>query len=83
MPLVDYEAVVLDLEQLIRSKRSHGQRDLLDALADLRSRHRLAEGLAEKALRLYGDELHEALSRPAASRVPDRDEADAEALAPS
>lgn len=83
MPLVDYEAVVLDLEQLIRSKRSHGQRALLDALADLRSKHRLAEGLAEKSLRLYGSELYEVLSRPSTSLDPDRAEAHDEALTPS
>lgn len=66
MALVDWEAVVLDLEDYIADKNSHGQRDLLAKLAELRSRHRQIEGLAEKALRLYGEELIEVLKpRPA------------------
>lgn len=61
MALVDWEAVVLDLECYIAAKNSHGQRDLLAKLAELRSEHRQLEGLPEKALRLYGDELVDAL----------------------
>jgi hypothetical protein len=66
MALVDWEALVLDLEAHVRSKNSHGQRELLDLLADLRSRHRVSEGLPERAGRLYLPELLEELSgRPA------------------
>lgn len=83
MALVDWEAVVLDFQGHIRSKNSHGQRELTDKLADLIVQHRQVEGLPEKALRLYGPELHEILSNH-----PDTDEAVAElemgaALAPS
>lgn len=63
MALVDWEAVVLDLEAHVRSRNSHGQRDLLATLADLKIRHRQIEGLPEKALRLYGPELAEVLDR--------------------
>lgn len=63
MALVDWEAVALDLEGYVLSRNSHGQRDLLAKLAELKIRHRQVEGLPEKALRLYGSELAEALDR--------------------
>ncbi len=63
MALVDWEAVVLDLEAHVMSRNSHGQRDLLRVLTELKIRHRQVEGLPEKALRLYGPELAEALDR--------------------
>lgn len=59
MALVDYEAVVLDLEAEVAAKNSHGQRDLLRKIAELRQEHRVTEGLPERALRLYGAELGE------------------------
>lgn len=63
MALVDWEAVALDLEAHVLSKNSHGQRDLLAKIAELKIRHRQIEGLVEKATRLYGPELAEALDR--------------------
>lgn len=68
MALVDWEAVVLDFEEYVRTRNSHGQRDLLAVLADLRVRHRQVEGLPVKALRLYGSELEEVLNHRAAAR---------------
>lgn len=66
MALIDWEAVVLDLEAHIAGKHSHGQRDLLAKLAELRGQHRQIEGLPEKALRLYGTDLIDAVTpRPA------------------
>lgn len=66
--LVDWEAVVHDLEAFIANKQgnSFGQRELTDELLRLRVLHRQVEGLPEKALRLYGSELIDVLSpRPA------------------
>lgn len=63
--LVDYEKVVRDLKALIASKGSHGQRDLLAAVARLEAEHQLEEGLPERALRLYGVVFSDALLRPA------------------
>lgn len=75
MALTDWEAVVADLEAYVLTRNSHGQRDLLAKLADLRSRHRQIEGLPEKALRLYGEELIDAVKpRPAG---PDHEGSDA------
>lgn len=66
MSLIDWEAVVLDLEAYIAAKHSHGQRELLARLAELRVQHRQIEGLPEKALRLYGTDLIDAVTpRPA------------------
>lgn len=70
MALVDWEAVVLDLEDHIQSRSSHGRRDLVDKLAELRSQHRIAEGLVEKCLREYAPELNEALTQKPAGFVP-------------
>lgn len=67
--LVDYEAVVLDLEEYIQGKdgRSFGERELTDVIRGLRVRHRVQEGLPERALRLLGPDLIDVLShRPAA-----------------
>lgn len=56
--LIDYEAVVNALEEHFLSEHSHGQRRLLQKLAELRVEHRIHdEGLPQKALRLYGAEL--------------------------
>jgi hypothetical protein len=63
MALIDWEGVVLELEGHVLSKNTHGQRELLAKLAELRVRHRQIEGLPEKALRLYGPELADAVSR--------------------
>ena len=65
MALVDYEAVVLDLEAYIEAKpgRSFGERELPDELRRLRQRHRKPEGLVEKALRLYDAEMQDASRR--------------------
>lgn len=65
MALIDYEGVVADLEAYIEEKdgNSFGERELTDLLRRLRVRHRIHEGLAEKALRLYGSELAESLRR--------------------
>lgn len=66
--LVDWEAVVLDLEAYIEAKpgRSFGERELSNELRRLRVRHRVTEGLPERALRLYGADLIDVLRpRPA------------------
>jgi hypothetical protein len=67
--LVDWEAVILDLEEFIETKdgRSFGQRELTDLLRGLRVRHRIQEGLPERALRLYGPDLIDALRREPAT----------------
>jgi hypothetical protein len=70
MALVDWEAVVQDLKAHVRSKNSHGQRELTDFLADAEVRHRQIEGLVEKSLRLWGDELVEAVTVAPASTSP-------------
>jgi hypothetical protein len=65
---------VLDLESYIEDKdgNSFGERELTDLLRKLRVKHRLpAEGLAEKALRLYGSELAEALRNRPPTRPPE------------
>lgn len=64
--LVDWEAVVLDLEARLQTKGSWGRRELIEHLTEARVRHRIPEGLPEKALRLYGEQLIEVLrQRPA------------------
>lgn len=62
--LVDYEAVLHDLEAYMQGKsgNSFGQRELTDLLAELRVRHRQPEGLVERALRLFDPELQEILA---------------------
>jgi hypothetical protein len=64
--LVDYEAVLLDLKAVLAQKKSHGGDALLLEIARLEQQHRSVEGLPEKALRLYGPELADAL--PSAHR---------------
>lgn len=59
--LVDYEQAWLDLKELISSKRSHGADTLLVEMARMEIACKTLEGLPEKALRLYGQELAEAL----------------------
>ena len=65
MALIDWEAVCHDLEAFIEEKdgNSFGQRELVDQLLVLRVKHRQVEGLPEKALRLYSEDLVDALSR--------------------
>lgn len=64
--VVDHEAVLADLEAHIQAKGSWGRRELIEYLAAARARHRVPEGLPEKALRLYGPQLIEVLrQRPA------------------
>lgn len=53
MALVDWEAVVQDTLAHVRSKNSHGQRELTDFVTDAIVRHRQPEGLLEKAGRAY------------------------------
>lgn len=69
----DYEAVVQDLEAFIQGKDgpSFGRRELVDKLLELRVRHRMAEGLPERALRLYGPELTEILRQRSATPGPE------------
>lgn len=71
MALVDYEAIVLDIEEHVRVKDSHGKRELLEKLADLRSEHRIKEGMPQRALRLWSTEfvevLEQARSQPSSS----------------
>lgn len=52
--LTDFEAVVADLESYIHTKPSHGQRDLLLKLAELRVAHRVPEGRLDGTLRQMG-----------------------------
>lgn len=61
--LIDCEQVLLDLKQHLLAKHSHGQRDLIGLIAQLEVKHRVEEGLPERAIRLYGTELQEALTR--------------------
>lgn len=63
MALLDYEGIVLDLERHFLTKNSFGQRELLALVAQLRVDHRQVEGLPEKALRLYGSDLAEAVKQ--------------------
>lgn len=42
--LVDYERVLLELEGIIASKKSHGRNDLLVALAELKADFRIPRG---------------------------------------
>jgi hypothetical protein len=70
--IVDYEAVVADLELFMLEKdgNSFGLRELQDKLHELRVKHRVPEGFVEKALRLYDEELLAALrQRPNTSAV--------------
>lgn len=68
MALVDYEAVVLDLMAHVRQKNSHGQRELIDLIADLTVEHRQPEGLPEKVGRVYLPEfVREMTDRPTTS----------------
>jgi hypothetical protein len=55
--LVDYERVLLELEGIVASKKSHGRNDLLVAIAELKADYRIPEGLPEQALRQYGNEI--------------------------
>lgn len=55
--LVDYERVLIDLRGIIASKKSHGRNDLLVAMAELEADYRIPEGLPERALRQYGNEI--------------------------
>lgn len=59
--LVDFERVLLDLKTVLAAKKSHGGDSLLAEIARLEARHRCEEGLPEKALRLYGESLRDAL----------------------
>lgn len=59
--LVDFEAVVIEIQDLARSKKSIGQHELLLRIAEAISNNRVAEGLIEKTTRLYGEELHQIL----------------------
>lgn len=61
--LVDHEALLLDLKRHLVTKNSHGQRDLLGLIAHLEVAHAVEEGVPERALRLYGADLAEALRR--------------------
>lgn len=53
--LIDHEAVVADLEAYFLSRNSHGQRSLLQKLAELRKEHRIKESRAEQMLRTLRD----------------------------
>lgn len=59
--LVDYESAWHDLKKVINSKKSHGGAALLVEMARCEITHGVTEGLPEKALRLYGEELYQAL----------------------
>lgn len=52
--LVDYEAVLADLEAYTHTRTSHGQRDLLHKISELRTLHRVPEGFLDRAFRLMG-----------------------------
>lgn len=62
--LVDAERVLLELKGYVASKSHHGQRDLLAEIARLEVSNQLAEGLPERALRLYGASFQKDLIRP-------------------
>lgn len=77
--MVDWEAVVADLRAFLVARHldghnSFGYRELTDLLQELQVKHRLEEGLPEKALRVYGSALREALVK---NTPPDTTEADA------
>lgn len=73
--ITDYEAVVADLRIYLVGKRSFGQRELIIKLTELEAKHRVEEGLPEKALRMYGNEIHEAITQPPASESAEREPA--------
>lgn len=52
--LIDHEAVVLELEEYIRTRSSHGRDPLLLKLSELRVAHRVPEGFLDRSLRLLG-----------------------------
>lgn len=66
--LVDWEKVCLELEAIFASKKSHGQSDLLLAVAELKADYRIPEGMPEQALRQYGNEIGAAIHRGEAPR---------------
>lgn len=69
--VTDWEAVVADLKRQLQTKDSHGRRELLTRLGELEAKHRLDEGLVERALRVSGAKLSEELIKQ--GRAPDGD----------
>lgn len=61
MALVDYERAWGQLAALISGKPHHGARDLALEMARLVAVNSVEESLPERALRLYGWQLHEDL----------------------
>lgn len=55
MARYDAEAVLADLEAKLLERDGWGTRTILTELADLRARHRTAEGPLERLLRTNGD----------------------------
>lgn len=72
MALVDWHGVVLDLRAYLVGKdgNSFGQRELVQLLTELEVKHAQVEGLPERALRLYGEQLQEALNQGGLSNTP-------------
>jgi hypothetical protein len=68
--LFDAERVLLELEEYIDTRTSHGRDALHAQIRRLRRSHRIEEGLVEKATRLYGPELA-GLLRDGRERTPD------------
>lgn len=69
MALTDFERAWSELERYVASKPSHGARDLALEMISIRARCAEDESMPERAMRLYGVQLHEDL-RAAARDTP-------------
>lgn len=85
--MVDWQGVVADIRAHLVAKHadgsnSFGYRELTDLLQELEVRHRLVEGLPEKALRVYGSALQEVLIKNHPPDAATADSAEAEMVGP-
>jgi hypothetical protein len=74
MALVDHEAVVQDLRDYVRTRTSHGERDLLREIDRLERIHRKDETAIQEALRLHASRTTFLTSQPPTDGVPARDD---------
>lgn len=90
--LYDHEAILADIEAHIERAHQEGRnglgyRELTEVIAAAKLRHRVPEGLAVRALRLYGTDLADALealtSRETAPGVAERHNGEVATLAHS
>lgn len=71
--LFDLERAWAELEAYVASKPSHGARDLLLRMAEVKASCAEGESLPERAFRLYGVQLHEDLRASARDAQEDPD----------